>query len=157
MVKFSRRLAVREQARVREVLPHREMGKQAPLLEHVAETPPAGGYVDALSGIEKRVSVEANAPLARTDQAGNGVHDRRLPGAGLPEQCRYPGAALEGCLEPEFSELVLDSHRQCHAGTLRPARRTSVSDAISAASDSTTERIQRRNACSSPPGTCVSA
>src|SRR5688500_3155367 len=113
MIEFSRRVAVPEQARIREVLPHRQMGKQPTLLEHVAKAPLAGGYMDALSAIEERVSVEGNTPLARTDQAGNGVHHRRLTGAGLPEQCRHPGAALEGCLEPELSELVLDGHRQC--------------------------------------------
>src|SRR5262249_13316778 len=126
------------------------------VLEHVAEAAMLRRDVDAAGAVEERRTVDGDAAALRAGDAGESVHEAGLARARAAEQPDDRRRGGERDLEPELAELLLDVDRD-HAVARRMTGflRAIHSAAISAA----TERIRAialmRQACGSPPGTCV--
>ena len=144
----------RKPAAEREVLAHREMGKQAGLLEHVTDATAVRRQGDPAAGVEEYRVAGRNPPLVRPQQAGDGVDHRCLAGAGTPEQRSDPVRCREGGIQLEAAETMAERNVEAHlSAILRAMRRETNSEAKSAAIAIATETITSRSADDSPPGT----
>lgn len=110
--------------------------------------------------VDPRIAVEEHAPVDR-DAAGIGtqktrdhVDDRGLAGARAAEQGRDAGAGGEADVEGEATAPRANVDGERHgARNLCRIQRARISEARSAAIESATDRIVRRKAAASPPGT----
>ena len=73
---------------VKQIVLDREVGKQARLLEDVADVPLFRRKIDPPFGIEQHLAVENDAAGFGVQQPGNGVDHRRLAATGRTEQAR---------------------------------------------------------------------
>src|SRR5207237_7272699 len=98
---------------------------------------------------------QADAPALGLEEARDRVQHARLARARAPEEGGDQRVAREARLEPERAQARGYVDVELHACTRRRAARSSHSDSTSARSDSAIEAAHRRQACASPPGTCV--
>ncbi len=143
----------REPAAVQQVLAHREMGKKAAFLEHVAEPALVRGQIDAARAIEQGSAADHDPAAPRSDQAADHVDHRGLAGARVAEQRDDTAVAGKVHVDLEAADPARDLDLEAAHAAIRRARlRPSSSAPISAASDTVTAIRVRRRAPSSPPG-----
>ena len=143
-----------EAAAVGEVLGHREVREQPPVLEHVAGAAAVRGDVRAGSGVGEDAAVERDARRVRVQEPRDGVDDGGLARPRAAEEDGDAGRRLERGVESEAGEGVAQRDLERHAPRVRrAARAASASDATSAPSARRTESATSRSAAPSPPGT----
>lgn len=142
-----------------QVGPHRQMRKQPPILEHIAQPTMFGGDVEAQGRVEQHLAVDDDAARIGPGQSGHHVDDRGLARPRRPEQGGDPRPRLqrhlnlEGALPPMNAQVQHGLQPFSRACT----RRDRISAASSAVKATTTEMTHSRMAASSPPGTWVRA
>src|SRR5690606_2959368 len=105
---------------------------------------PAGAAAD-------RACVNGDVRLARLEQAGHGVQERRLAAAACAENAQHRPLACDVHVEFEPAKSVADGGFENHA-SLRRCRAPSQNAISSATSDSATLTPTSRHTPSSPPG-----
>ena len=145
-----------EPAAVEQVLAHRQMGKQAPLLEDIADAAPVRRHEHARVRVDQHPAVEDDAGLPGAHQAGDDMDERGLAGARAAEQRRQAVAAAKARVEVEIAEPVPRGDLEHHRPWMRRVTwRASSSEASRASSEIATATRVSRRAPASPPGICV--
>ncbi len=91
-----------------EVLPYREVRKEARFLEHVAERPAVGRQKGSVPVLPD-VAVDVADAVAQAEETGDAAQDRRLAAARGAEQRRHPlGGGREGGVERELADHALE-------------------------------------------------
>src|SRR5690606_25137607 len=124
-------------------------------LEHVADVAAMGGYVDARGAVEQHPAVDRDPSRHRPHQAGDSVEGRGLACPGWPGQRQHARVLDDAHLALEAAEAKLDVDVQHQSRSPCCWRRTSHSEAISAASEIATATAASRQMPASPPGTCI--
>ena len=146
----------REPAAEEQVVPHVQMRKEPPLLEHGADAPPVLGHEDVLRRIDEHPPLHGDASMIGPHQSADGVHDGRLAGARRAEQCRELSIGLKACIQGESALFVTDINVENHQACTRcRTRRASHSESQSAPMEMTMDTSVSRIAPPSPPGTWV--
>ena len=106
--------------------------------------------------VEEDVPVDRDPPAIRPDETRQGVHQRRLAGAGRPEEGHVPSVAREARVERERAQPQADVHFQRHGDVTRlPTARARNSEVRRARAEMAIATRERRIAPASPPGTWV--
>src|SRR5262249_28731635 len=146
----------REPAAEQKILPHRQVRKQPPLLEHVADTPAMLPHEDAALGVDQRQPVDDDSTARGAHEPADDIDKGRLASARRPEQRRQPSVGDEFCLQHEGAEAVRDVHLESHSDQdFWPTRRAINSDTSSAVMAMTMDTMVSRMAPASPFGTWV--
>src|SRR6056297_94372 len=144
--------------RVTQVVAHREMRKQAAVLEYVAQPPPVHRQFHLVCPVEQHALVQHDAPLIRGQKAGDSFNDGCLAAAGSPEKHCHAVGRFECRVQGKTTQRTGDIHRKTHVPEIRRATwRDSHSDRISAPMAMPTATPTSRSAAVSPPGTCKKA
>ena len=130
-----------------------QMRKEQVVLKDVAEPSPLRRQIDAAFAVEQRRAVDDDPAAFRTADSRQRVDEARLPGARAPEETDDRCFGSKRDVEPELAQSLRQIDLD-HAPPPR-GRRASHSAATSAASESNTAMIDRRQAWASPPGTWV--
>ena len=143
-----------EPAAERKVLADREVGEQAPFLEHVADPTAMRRKRDPATRIEQDRIACLDPSLVRPQQARDRFDDRGLARARTPEQRRDAVGRGEFRVERESLEAMPERNVQAHlAATQRAIRRETNSEARRAAIATAIETTTSLTADDSPPGT----
>src|SRR5690606_38086185 len=128
----------------------------ARVLEYVADAAPVGGYVDAGGTVEQGAAVDHDAPRHRPHQARDRIQHRGLARARRSSQGEHARVLDDAHVALEAAAAQADVDVQHQSRSPRRWRRTSHSEASSAASEITTATTARRQIPDSPPGACIS-
>src|SRR5262245_18785644 len=140
-----------------QVLPHRKVGEEASLLEHVADAPAVFRNEDSLFGIDEHRVVEHDPAAVGAHDARDDIDQRGLARSGTAEERGETSFRNEARLEQKRPEPVGDIDRETHSFHIRwSTLRASSSDTITAVIEITIAMSVRRIAPASPPGICVS-
>src|SRR5579862_5097902 len=133
------------------------MREEPAFLEHIAEPPLLGRQVDVARGIEQHHVADRNPSTIGPQETRKRIDEAGFAAAGAAEES---GDAARRCTQLRRERKVAEALFNVdldHSRPLirRPTRRAIASDRTSAAKARITERMARRHAASSPPGTCV--
>ena len=104
-----------------EVLRHRELGEDAPVLRHVAEA--RAGRCGRAAGASMLAAGEAHLARGRRHQAHDRLHRRRLAGAVAAEQRHHlAGRRLERHAEQDVGAAVVGVQVRRRRASISPAR-----------------------------------
>jgi hypothetical protein len=88
------------------------MREQPAFLKHVADMAPPCRYEHAHRGVGQDLAIDRDTAALRADQPGDRIDQRGLARSRAAEQRGQPSAALEGGIEPEIAETMLDCNAQ---------------------------------------------
>ena len=107
-VKILLAIATARPSAIRQITADAHMGKQTRLLENDSNTPPSGGNIDRLFGIEQDAVRKPDRTGVWPDQAGNCCNNRGLACPGPTEQGRDTTACAEAGVKIEPSCTAAD-------------------------------------------------
>lgn len=144
-------------APVLEIVPDREVRKQAAFLKNISDATAPGRDIDLCGTVEQHFTVNFNTTAIRPQEACNHVDQTGFSRTRWPEQGRGPAFARERDFQREFAEVLFHLYGQHgHAPCRRAvARRASHSEESNAAKQMTTEMKTSLRASASPPGTWI--
>ena len=146
----------REPLPEQQVLPHREVREETPLLEYVADAPAVFRNEQSALRVHQHRIVQDDPAAIGANHAGDDIDERGLARAGAAEKCRQPARGDEARLQQERPEPVRNVDREAHyADILSSTRRAINSEMTSAPIEMTIDTSVSRSAPVSPPGICV--